>query len=719
MRKVTRTLLETLGIEELYPPQKAAIDARVEYGENLLVATPTASGKTLIGLIGIVNSLYDNPGSLAIYTAPLRSIAYEKKDAFDALEKLGFTTRLEVGNLSQGPKSADILITTYEKLDSLLRNNPGLEGKVSVLVIDELHFIGEEKRGPVLETLITRFLNRGKRLQLLGLSATMPNIKELAGWLNAKPITMDWRPVPLRESVYKDGLLHFPNGAIEEVKLVSPISYVNPLNMFVKEGFQTIIFSQSRRKVSSLAEKTARIFKDQLDYDREKAKEIAKKMLATEGSRHLREKLANLIARGVAFHHAGLSNTQRRLVEKGFREGAIAAIHATPTLAAGVNLPARVVMVEEYYRFEAGMRRPIGVYEYKQLAGRAGRPGYDKVGDAVLIASRTDSVDDLIQHYIEGSLEEVRSKLSDLKSLRHIILGITDSGIVSRRDEILEFLARSFYGYTNGVEGIKRVVARSINNLVQWGLLESTGDGGLSATPLGHMVSTRYLDPLNIPVIKKITERTSKYTDPILLYLIASSPDMSTLPITRREEEYIMDRAIEEEPELVDVIDWFGPDELRSLKILFLLKDWINEVKDDELSARFNVGPGDIGYVVETGEWLASSISEIVQLLGMPLEVAQRLKVLSKRIKYGVKEELIPLTSIPGIGRVRARRLYDAGYKTLYDLAVSDPGDIARIPGIGPSTLRAIMEYFGRKREAERYATLEEAERSGLEAYMD
>lgn len=718
MRKITRTLLEEFGIKELYPPQKAALDAGVERGENLVVATPTASGKTLIGLIGIVNSLYDNPGGIAVYTAPLRSIAYEKKKAFDRLESLGFKTRLEVGNLSLGPRNADILITTYEKLDTLLRVNPEISASIRVAVVDELHYLSDEKRGPVLETLVTRLLYHGEPPQLIGLSATMPNIDELAAWLGAKPISMNWRPVPLRESVYKNGRLHYPEGSVEDVDVVAPLSYVNVLNHFVREGAQAIVFSQSRRRVASLAEKTAKIMRERLAFDEKRAKEIAGEILKSEGSRQLREKLAGLIARGVAFHHAGLSNTQRRLVEEGFREGAIAVIHATPTLAAGVNLPARLVIVEEYYRYEAGFRRPIGVHEYKQLAGRAGRPGYDRVGDSVIVASRTDDVEDLIDHYIRGELERVESKLSNLKSLRHVILGVTDSGLVSTRKEVLGFLSRSFYGYTRGVSGIRRVVEKSIGNLIEWGLVEEE-DGRLTVTPLGHVVSIRYLDPMNIPNILGIIEKAKSYHDTILLYLVASSPDMTKLPVARREEEYLMDRTIEEDPELVDIIDWFGPEEIRSLKILYLLKDWINEVRDDELSSRFNIGPGDVSYIVETGEWIASSLSEVAPLLGMPAETAQRLRILSKRIKYGVREELLQLTVIPGIGRVRARRLFDSGYRTLQDLATADPRELARVPGIGPSTVRAILEFFGRAGEAERYALMEDAERRGLDAFMD
>jgi len=707
MRATTRRLLKVLNIKHLYPPQQEALRKKVEYGESLLLATPTASGKTLVGLIGIVNRLNDEGGK-AVYMAPLRSIAYEKAAFFEKLEALGFSTRIEVGNYAQGPRSADILVTTYERLDSILRNDPGFLREVSAIVVDEVHYVNDEKRGPILEALIARILHSNTSPQLIALSATVSNADELGEWLHAHVIKSAWRPVPLREGVYKEGRILYRDGELIEIPVVSPTPYINLVAFYAPRNAQMLIFSQSRRRVVSLAEKTAKAASDVLYYDEQVARETAKEVMKSEGPSSLKEKLAKLILRGVAFHHAGLSNRQRMLVEEAFREGGIAVIHATPTLAAGVNLPARVVILEEYRRFESGIRKPLTVYEYKQVAGRAGRPGYDEVGEAIIVAGRSDDPEALVNYYMASEPEPVTSKLSNLKSLRHVLLGVIDSGIANKRGEIKDYFRKTLYALQGDLNKIEIIIDKSINDLLKWGLIVEAEI--LESTPLGSMISKKYLDPLNVPRIREVLSKSGKLADTQLLYLVAYSPDMVRLPVTRKEEDYIMDRALDEFPEIVDLIEWFGPAELETIKILLLLSDWINEEKEDVIASRYSVGPGDVNAVVETAEWIASSLADVLPLLGVSYEESQRMRVLARRIKYGVREELLPLIVIPGIGRVRARILYNHGYKTLHDLAAADPARIARIPGIGPGTVKSIVEFFG--------GTYEGGGGEGLEAYM-
>ncbi len=707
MRTVTRRLLKVLGIKHLYPPQQEAINKRVEYGENLLLATPTASGKTLVGLIGVINRLSDEGGK-AVYMAPLRSIAYEKAALFEKLGALGFSTRIEVGNYARGPRNADILVTTYERLDSILRNDPGFLREVSAVVVDEVHYVNDEKRGPILEALIARILHSDTSPQLIALSATVSNAGELGEWLHANVVKSGWRPVPLREGVYKEGRILYTDGELIEIPVVSPTPYLNLVAFYAPKNAQMLLFSQSRRRVVSLAEKTAKAASDVLYYDEQIARETAREVVKSEGPSSLKEKLAKLILRGVAFHHAGLSNRQRMLVEEAFREGGIAVIHATPTLAAGVNLPARVVILEEYRRFEGGIRKPLTVYEYKQVAGRAGRPGYDDVGEAIIVAGRSDEPEALVDYYMASEPEPVTSKLSNLKSLRHVLLGVIDSGIANERGEIKEYFKKTLYALQGDINKIKIIIDKSINDLLNWGLIDETEI--LESTPLGSMISKKYLDPLNVPRIREVLGKPGKLTDTRLLYLVAYSPDMVRLPVTRKEEDYIMDRVLDEFPEIIDLIEWFGPAELETLKILLLLSDWINEEKEDVIASRYSVGPGDVNAVVETAEWIASSLADVLPLLGVGYEESQRMRVLARRIKYGVREELLSLIVIPGIGRVRARILYSHGYKTLHDLATADPARIARIPGIGPGTVKSIVEFFG--------GTYEGGGGEGLEAYM-
>jgi len=707
MRKITRRILEILSIKELYPPQREALDKGVEYGENVLVATPTASGKTLIGIIGAVNRLVDE-GGISIYTVPLRSIAYEKIKTISKLEKLGFTSRIEVGNYSKGPKDSDILVTTYERLDSILRNNPSLAKRISAIIIDEIHYVNDEKRGPIIEALIARILRIEGKPQIIGLSATISNPEILGKWLKAKVIISNWRPVPLREGVYKEGLITYVNGETLEIPVVSPHAYMNPLAYYTRRGAQVIVFSQSRRRVVSLAEKTSKSLSESLVYDQTIARETAREILKSEGPLTLREKLAKLVVNGVAFHHAGLSNNQRIAIEEAFRRGGISIIHATPTLAAGVNLPARVVILEEYHRFEGGIRKPLTIYEYKQISGRAGRPSYDEYGEAIVIASRLDYPQDIIDYYMKGEPEPITSKLSNRKSLRHLLLGAIDSGIANTLEEIDEYMRKTLYAIQEDYDKIKLTVETSINDLIEWGLIRR--EEILETTPLGTLVSKRYLDPLNVPRIRRVLSRSKNYNNNVLLFLVAYSPDMVRLPVSRREEDHIMDRVLDEYPEILDIIDWFGPNQLETLKIFLLLADWINEEKEDAISTKYNVGPGDINAIVETGEWIASSLADILPLMGAGIEESQRMKILAQRIKRGVREELLQLTAIPGIGRVRARLLYNHGYKTIYDLAKADPRKLEKIPGIGPSTIKNIIEFFG--------GTYEKGEGEGLEAYM-
>lgn len=709
--EATGRLIKLLGYKTLYPLQEEAIKAGVEAGENLLVATPTASGKTFIALVALANNV---AGGVGFYTVPLRSIAQEKYRQFKVLEELGLRVRVSIGDYAEGAPRADVVITTYEKLDSMLRNEPSLYRRITVLVVDEVHYIGEPKRGPVLESLLARITSLASP-QIVALSATVPNAGEIAGWLGAKPIVSNWRPVPLKEGVYKDGVIHYSDGSRAQVREATGHPQVDLVTDSSQAGGQAIVFTQSRRRASQLAAKAAK-YSRLLAYNEAEAREAARLIRQTEGPATLREELEKLITHGVAYHHAGLSNRQRQIVEDAFRSGGLAAIYATPTLAAGVNLPARRVVIEDYYRFEEGMMRPISVSEYKQLAGRAGRPGLDPYGEAVIIARGRDSVEELVEDYILAPPEPVESRLGGLRGLRHSILGTIVAGVTRLRD-VVQIHSNTLYARSLGLRKMGSLIARAVENLVSWGLATLEGES-LAPTLLGVEAARNYLDPESVDVARRLIPRLSPAGDLSLLYVIASLPDMARLPVTRREEDALLDRLLDEAPELVDRLEWTGPGEMRVLKTALLLYDWINEVGDDEIASRYNAGPGDVAALVDTASWLASSLANISKLLGHP-GASERLGLLEKRIRHGIKDELLPLVAIPGVGRARARRLYNHGYKTLQDLMLADPRDLLRIPGIGPGVVAHILEFTGRREEAARYAKLERIRGRGLQALMD
>lgn len=704
--EATKSLMRLLGYSALYPPQEKALSVGVEAGRSVLVATPTASGKTFIGLIAIANTLQPGRG-IAFYTAPLRSIAMEKYKQFKILEELSYKVRISIGDYASGSGDGDIILTTYEKLDSIFRNEPRIIERVKVLIIDEIHYVGDEERGYALESLIARVLSQKERPQIIALSATVQNAKEIADWLGAALVEDSWRPVPLYEGVYKDGKIIYSDGRIREIVKVG----VPDLDLVIdasRQGGQALVFTQSRKKAEQLAKRAAK-HASSLAFDKREAEEAAKKIMSSDGPRFIREELKELLLRGVAYHHAGLSNEHRLIIEDAFRAGGIAAIYSTPTLAAGVNLPARRVVIEDYHRYEGGMRNPISVMEYRQMAGRAGRPGLDPHGEAIIIAESYDEPEELLDGYARGEIERVESKLRGKRGLRHIILGLVDSGAARDMKSINAIMERTLYAFQSSALEVKRGAKDAIQDLIAWGLVE--GEKSYRTTPLGQRVARSYLDPESVPIARDVLSRIGALTVTSALLFVSLMPDMTTMPVSRREEEKIMEKALDVDEKLLDLIDWTEPREVRALKAALVLYFWIEERSEDEIAKGLDVGPGDVAVMVDSASWISSAMADLLSLMGRSAAESDMMALLSARIRHGVRPELLELVAIPRIGRVRARRLYSAGYRSLHELAEADPRDLLKIPSIGPSTVKAIMEYFGRDYEVPSGA--------GLEGFME
>ena len=205
------TKLTEEGINELRPAQEKAIAAGLLDSENLLICTPTASGKTLIAELAATKTILNNQGK-AIYIVPLVALASEKAKEFRRKWGGLFRIALSVGDFdSADPHLAeyDLIICTAEKLDSLLRHHAHWLSQVSLVVVDEIHLLNDVSRGPTLEIIITLLRQLIPEMQIIGLSATIGNPKELADWLDAKLIEDNWRPVPLHQGVYFDGEIQF------------------------------------------------------------------------------------------------------------------------------------------------------------------------------------------------------------------------------------------------------------------------------------------------------------------------------------------------------------------------------------------------------------------------------------------------------------------------------------------------------------------------------
>ncbi|UCH31601.1 MAG: DEAD/DEAH box helicase, partial [Candidatus Bathyarchaeota archaeon] len=410
------------GISELYPPQEMAINAGALQGKNLVLASPTASGKTLTAEFCALKQVIEHGGKV-FYLTPLRALANEKYQEFRKYTSIVKSNRrrIQVG-ISTGDFDSsdpwleryDIIISTNEKADSLLRHRAKWMDEISLVVADEVHLLNDSERGPTLEVVLARLIQINPEIQILALSATIKNVEELADWLKAQYVTTEWRPVKLNEGVLLQQEIQFKDGAASRIGKYSKNPALNLALHVVKSGGQALIFASTRRNAVSLAKKTA----DELSSFLTKASKRSLNLLGEQitgiGERtRISDLLADIVKQGAAFHHAGLGGRHRRLLEDAFREGKIKVLTATPTLAFGVNLPARVVIISDYRRYEAGYGYyPITVLEYKQMAGRAGRPRFDKLGEAILLAKTDDEQDYLMDSYILSEPERIWSKLA-------------------------------------------------------------------------------------------------------------------------------------------------------------------------------------------------------------------------------------------------------------------------------------------------------------------
>ncbi|HYA21812.1 MAG TPA: DEAD/DEAH box helicase, partial [Thermoproteota archaeon] len=350
------------GLDSLYPIQEQAVKAGVLEGADVLLSAPTASGKTLVPLILTLQEMERSP-SKVVYMVPLRALAYEKFTEFDVASKLirpsGRNPRVGIStgdydSPSETLRYYDVVICTFEKMDSILRHRPSWLRDISTVVFDEIHLINSADRGPVVEMLVA---SAGKLLpeaQKLALSATVSNDKEIASWMGCRLVRSEWRPVPLREGVYYNNTISFHDKQ-EDVESKFGDEMMDLADHAMSDGGQILFFTPTRKQAVSLATKLAPV--TSLSRRPSQVKELEKLsslMLQVEESSPVGVQLSNLVRKGVAFHHAGLPTSQRRMVEDGFRKGTIGAIAATPTLAAGVNLPARYVCVTSVHRYSSG-----------------------------------------------------------------------------------------------------------------------------------------------------------------------------------------------------------------------------------------------------------------------------------------------------------------------------------------------------------------------------
>jgi helicase len=691
-----KAALRREGVQILYPHQEEAIRRGLLEGRNMVVTAPTASGKTLLAILAAYRAI--SLGKKALYLTPLRALTSEKLAEFVRVfgeSGLNFKVRAVSGDYDDPGEwlaDYDLIVSTYEKADSLVRHGASWLGKVGLVVVDEVHMVGDRDRGPTLEMTVAKLQEVCGDPSFLCLSATVRNGEELAGWLEAELVKSDFRPVPLIEGVLAGGRLLLSDGTSKTFEGSDPLMDVVADSL--RDGGQVLVFAMTRKRAEEYAAKIAGSLLELGDDGR--LEEYAREVMEERES-PFSERLASLIRRGVAFHHAGLSYHHRRTVEGAFRSRALRVLCSTTTLAAGVNLPARTVIIPEYRKFRGpGYVEELTVMEYKQLSGRAGRPQFDRVGYAILIARHVTDLHYLFEKYVKGLPERIVSSLASERHLRSHVLSLIASGIARTETALFRVLSRTFFAYQFGTRVLSAKTEPVLDFLESHGMI--TRSEGLEVTPLGKRVSELYIDPLTAVRLLEVVPEEAGLTEMGALLAVCLTPDMRDVSypaIQRSRVESLLEEHVDQLP--VQPPDPYDDPEgyelfLDSFALSLLLLDWINEVPEREIYERYRIEPGDFAALRERAEWIAYAAGQVMRVVGRR-GLAGVFATLSERIRHGVKPELLDLVSLPEIGRVRARALWNNGIRSIEDVAEAPVERLVSVPGIGQRIAEKIKEH--------------------------
>jgi helicase len=697
---VIAILKEKYGAELLPIQERAFKEYQILNGGNFLISAVTSAGKTLVGEILALH--YGSRGKRVFYLVPTRALAEEKFEQFhEDYEKAGIQTvisthdRREYDERIEG-RRFHVAIIVYEKLHSLLVGNPKLINDIGLVVVDELQYLTDEERGPVLEVLLTRILLNPKQPQLVGLSAVLGKSEALAQWLRAKMIREDKRPVELRQGVFFDGKFRYRefNSGIEgEEEWFSLKSereaaqYVETAKFLAEDkGEQTIIFLPDKPTTEALAHHLSHAL------NLPAAAGAIAEMNSLEESVS-KDMLITFLSGGVAVHNADLSWEERDIVERYTRKGEIRILCTTTTLAVGLNLPMKNAIVTplrwKYFRDTRSLSKErILVSDYENMGGRVARYGFvSDFGRALFVTASYVDSKFYTDHYVNGPVEEMTPALNRKEMDRHI-LNLVASEICRDAGEIKTFLKNTFTGRTLWNTEMTdadydKVIAETIALSVKWGLIEKTAKDQLIPTPLGKNTAAKgialetavfFLEFLNNADPRNVSDFE-------ILMLLATSHDAIPvyIPLKRNErgqggylyelKQVIQDSMEETKPVFQSVWKITGmlsQEKERAVKKALMINRWISQAETKEIENSYEVFSGAIKRVGEDFSWLAETLASLSKEIRWDLRAVDKINNLSRRLIYGVTEQGLALSNIRlrGLGRTYINRLIAEGYDT-------------------------------------------------------
>lgn len=737
--KAVQQKYHSFGVKQMFEWQaECLLLGQVLEGKNLVYSAPTSAGKTLVAELLILKRVLETQKK-ALFILPFVSVAKEKKYYLQNLfQEVGIKVDGYMGSTSPTGhfSSLDIAVCTIERANGLI-NRLIEEDKMDLLgmvVVDELHMLGDCHRGYLLELLLTKICYLTQKsasrqadlasplsnaVQVVGMSATLPNLELVASWLNAELYHTDFRPVPLLESIKIGNSIY--DSSMKLIREFQPMLQVKEDEDHVVslcyetvcDNHSVLLFCPSKKWCEKLADIIAREFY-RLHHSAEglgKQSEFTPPILEPKSLLEVVDQLKRspsgldsvlqkTVPWGVAFHHAGLTFEERDIIEGAFRQGLIRVLAATSTLSSGVNLPARRVII----RTPVFSGHPLNILTYKQMVGRAGRKGVDTMGESILICKNSEKSKGIA--LLQGSLKPVCSCLQRqdgeiTASMIRAILEIIVGGVASTSQDIQIYASCTFLAasMTKEKQRIQKnqdsVQLGAIEACVMW-LLENefiqiiedrngTEGNVYHPTHLGTATLSSSLSPTDTLDIFADLQRAMKgfvlENDLHIVYLVTPMfEDWTTIDWYRffcLWEK--LPTSMKRVAELVGVEEGFlarcvkgkvvarTERQHRQMAIhkrfftSLVLLDLISEIPLKEIIQKYGCNRGQIQSLQQSAAVYAGMITVFSNRLGwhnMELLLSQ----FQKRLTFGIQRELCDLVRVSLLNAQRARVLYASGF---------------------------------------------------------
>ncbi|KAJ3040031.1 hypothetical protein HDV00_011480 [Rhizophlyctis rosea] len=689
------------GISGLYPWQAECLNRHrvVSKNSNFIYTAPTSAGKTMVAELLLLKKVLT--GKKAIFVVPYVAIAVEKAN------------------------SLVYKLIKEQELDTL-----------GVMVVDELHQIGEGHRGYLLEQLINKVkFCKNDEIQIIGMSATIPSIERLAKWLDdAEVYESAFRPVPLVEYMCVGNEVR--DVAKDEVREPRLDSKRNTLVQLVEEvvllGKSVLVFCGSQDNCRKRAKQLAAEVKGPVDArTRDQREESLLELRKTMGG--LDADLEYTVRAGIAFHHGGLTTEEREILEDAFRAGVINTLVATSTLASGVNLPARRVIIAD---LTMGVN-PLSALEYRQMRGRAGRKGQDTLGESIVMCSDTHLEKTRAANMMCETVTTTASWVDGPRGIKRAVLELIASGSARTRADLRRYAQGTVLNALSNDGGLRLNpdVNQALNELGQEQFIQvirsndaiagsdvvnretfdpvDTGmdDVAFAATHLGRATASSNLAPDDAAILYNDlrTGRRNLVLEGELHVVYHVTPPFIQDKINVQKPEQrqrllqcwgrdwesdnlvsLVGRAVGITEKTYEFLKYnqaisertvAGKQQLRILKRFYLaliLHDLILEKPFSYVSKVYDVGRATLQQL----QTLAATFAGMVKIFCVELNwhpMARLVADFSDRLSFGVHDELLQLVKIPLMTGKRARSLWNAGYTTVASIACCTVDEILSV----------------------------------------